>query len=204
MSGTLSWRYLAPQSSQWEILCGRPRSSRGPGRRLPGSFLQSSRARERKRRAWAATGAEIGVTGTDEECQCCGAHHPHNKMVHLGNHPEVAPCVRCDHFVSKEAGKIAEPEGTLVRRSSATCSAASGAVMSNIEQHRAIRHPSHPACPRTPCVKATWNLESQGLEWPPGRTRTCQARPLSPELPIIAYPSQLAIKPWPGCSRLPS
>lgn len=54
--------------------------------------------------------AQAGARSPDEECQCCGQHHPHRKMVNLGNHPEVALCVRCAHFVSKEAWEIEDAD----------------------------------------------------------------------------------------------
>ena len=40
------------------------------------------------------------------ECWCCGAVDDPTRMVHLGNHPEVALCVRCAHSVSKWAWEI--------------------------------------------------------------------------------------------------
>jgi hypothetical protein len=42
----------------------------------------------------------------DEQCWCCSQSRPREQMVHLGNHPEVALCVRCAHFVHKQAWKI--------------------------------------------------------------------------------------------------
>lgn len=41
-----------------------------------------------------------------EECWCCGATRPPVEMVHLGNHPEVALCVRCCRFAAKQAWEI--------------------------------------------------------------------------------------------------
>jgi hypothetical protein len=40
------------------------------------------------------------------QCWCCGAIDDPTRLVHLGNHPEVALCVRCAHSVSKWAGEI--------------------------------------------------------------------------------------------------
>lgn len=31
------------------------------------------------------------------ECWCCGNIESDNRLVHLGNHPEVVVCVRCAH-----------------------------------------------------------------------------------------------------------
>lgn len=37
------------------------------------------------------------------ECWCCGQRLPADSFVHLGNHPEVAVCLRCAHFLHKQA-----------------------------------------------------------------------------------------------------
>ena len=40
------------------------------------------------------------------QCWCCGTTDDPSRMVHLGNHPEVALCIRCAHSVSKWAWEI--------------------------------------------------------------------------------------------------
>lgn len=40
------------------------------------------------------------------ECWCCGTVDDANRMVHLGNHPEVALCVACGHWAAKQAWEI--------------------------------------------------------------------------------------------------
>jgi hypothetical protein len=40
------------------------------------------------------------------QCWCCGSVDAPDKLVRLGNHPEVAVCVRCAHFLSKSAREI--------------------------------------------------------------------------------------------------
>lgn len=40
------------------------------------------------------------------ECWCCGTSATPDRMVHLGNHPEVRLCPRCAHFVHQQAWKI--------------------------------------------------------------------------------------------------
>lgn len=40
------------------------------------------------------------------ECWCCGTVDDPDRMVHLGNHPEVTLCVRCGYSVAKQAGAI--------------------------------------------------------------------------------------------------
>jgi hypothetical protein len=48
------------------------------------------------------------------ECWCCGTVG--DRMVHLGNHPEVALCLRCAHWASKQAWELEDRErsGPLV------------------------------------------------------------------------------------------
>ena len=40
------------------------------------------------------------------DCWCCSTRDTPERMVHLGNHPEVHLCLRCAHFVHQEAWKI--------------------------------------------------------------------------------------------------
>jgi hypothetical protein len=44
------------------------------------------------------------------ECWCCGEIYPADRMVNLGNHPEVHLCLRCAHFVHQRARQV-EDEG---------------------------------------------------------------------------------------------
>jgi hypothetical protein len=37
------------------------------------------------------------------ECWCCGTRESPGSVVHLGNHPEVAVCLRCAHFLHQQA-----------------------------------------------------------------------------------------------------
>lgn len=49
------------------------------------------------------------------QCWCCGAIEDPARLVRLGNHPEVALCVRCAHAVNKWAWEIEDraKSGTL-------------------------------------------------------------------------------------------
>jgi hypothetical protein len=40
------------------------------------------------------------------ECWCCGTTDDPVRMIHLGNHPEVALCTRCGHWAAKQAWEI--------------------------------------------------------------------------------------------------
>lgn len=44
--------------------------------------------------------------GGDVPCWCCGTVDVPDRMVHLGNHPEVHLCLTCAHFVHKQAWEI--------------------------------------------------------------------------------------------------
>ncbi|HEU5042955.1 MAG TPA: hypothetical protein VFT75_02350 [Nocardioidaceae bacterium] len=46
------------------------------------------------------------------QCWCCGAIEEPAKLVHLGNHPEVAVCIRCAHSLSKWAWEIEDQSRT--------------------------------------------------------------------------------------------
>jgi hypothetical protein len=47
--------------------------------------------------------ATLTTLATAEACWCCGQERPAQELVHLGNHPEVALCLRCAHFVHRLA-----------------------------------------------------------------------------------------------------
>jgi hypothetical protein len=46
------------------------------------------------------------------ECWCCGMVDDPTRMIHLGNHPEVALCIRCGHWASKQAWAIEDRSKT--------------------------------------------------------------------------------------------
>lgn len=39
-------------------------------------------------------------------CWCCGSTDSPDRMVHLGDHPEVHLCLQCAHFVHQQAWEI--------------------------------------------------------------------------------------------------
>jgi hypothetical protein len=43
------------------------------------------------------------TAGTDVVCWCCGQPRPESAVVRLGGHPEVAVCLRCAHFLHRQA-----------------------------------------------------------------------------------------------------
>jgi hypothetical protein len=43
---------------------------------------------------------------TPATCWCCGSLNDPERMVHLGNHPEVALCLGCARWTAKEASEI--------------------------------------------------------------------------------------------------
>lgn len=46
------------------------------------------------------------------QCWCCGTTDDPARMVRLGNHPEVALCVRCARWVAKSASRIEDRDRT--------------------------------------------------------------------------------------------
>jgi hypothetical protein len=40
------------------------------------------------------------------QCWCCGSVNDPDRMVQLGNHPEVVLCLGCARWAAKEAGEI--------------------------------------------------------------------------------------------------
>lgn len=46
------------------------------------------------------------------QCWCCSNVDDPARMVHLGNHPEVALCLRCAHWASKQAWEIEDQAKT--------------------------------------------------------------------------------------------
>ena len=45
----------------------------------------------------------IEESGGRASCWCCGQEQPETSVVRLGNHPEVAVCLRCAHFLHQQA-----------------------------------------------------------------------------------------------------
>jgi uncharacterized paraquat-inducible protein A len=50
--------------------------------------------------------------GTVDLCWCCGCSGNVEQMAHLGQHPEVAVCIRCAHSLSKWAWEIEDRSKT--------------------------------------------------------------------------------------------
>lgn len=50
--------------------------------------------------------------GNPSECWCCGMVDDPKRMIHLGNHPEVALCVRCGRWAAKQAWEIDDRDRT--------------------------------------------------------------------------------------------
>jgi hypothetical protein len=52
--------------------------------------------------------------GEPSRCWCCGVIDDPERMVHLGNHPEVALCRPCARWAAKEAWEIEDRDKTGV------------------------------------------------------------------------------------------
>ena len=46
------------------------------------------------------------------QCWCCDITDSSDRMVQLGNHPEVSLCLRCAHYVHQHAWEIEDREKT--------------------------------------------------------------------------------------------
>jgi hypothetical protein len=77
------------------------------------------------------------------DCWCCGRHQPPEKMVHLGNHPEVAICVRCAYSVKNWAWEIEDQSrtGLLVRQRDRLRHARKLAMRKGWHQHPILGRP---------------------------------------------------------------
>jgi hypothetical protein len=49
------------------------------------------------------TSGTQGQSPADPQCWCCGSKYPEPDLVHLGQHPEVAICLRCAHWLRRRA-----------------------------------------------------------------------------------------------------
>lgn len=60
-------------------------------------------------------------------CWCCGARYPEQGVVRLGNHPEVAVCIHCAHYLKRRAR--AREASVTAQRLRGKADAVRGAVM---------------------------------------------------------------------------
>ena len=60
-------------------------------------------ATAKRRCEMAAVGAVDGGASGEVACWCCGQWHPEPDVVRLGEHPEVAVCRGCAHFIHQRA-----------------------------------------------------------------------------------------------------
>jgi hypothetical protein len=93
-----------------------PTQSCAPPRRRPNLVVWPSTTDHRTRTIGAVSIARAGIEDADAsdpyECWCCGAVHAPNQMVHLGNHPEVAICIRCAYSIKNWAWQIEDGNKT--------------------------------------------------------------------------------------------
>ena len=77
------------------------------------------------------------------ECWCCGRFDAADRLVHLGNHPEVAVCTRCAHSIHKWAGEIEDRDsaGLAVRARDAFRRVRKTVVRRGWHHHRLVGRP---------------------------------------------------------------
>jgi hypothetical protein len=75
-------------------------------------------------------------------CWCCGEQQGESTVVRLGNHPEVALCLRCAHFVHRRA-RAHEDVGmhTLATRGRDLLRSAESFVVEHDWQHKPVVGP---------------------------------------------------------------
>jgi hypothetical protein len=80
---------------------------------------------------------------TATECWCCGQDQPADRVVRLGNHPEVAVCPRCARSLHKWAGEIEDRDrtGWGVRARTAGRQARATVIRKGWHRHRMIGAP---------------------------------------------------------------
>ncbi len=89
------------------------------------------------------TAIEDADAPSPSECWCCGMVQPPQLLVHLGNHPEVAICVRCAYSVKNWAWEIEDQSrnGFLVRQRARLRLARKKVIRKGWHQHRIIGRP---------------------------------------------------------------
>jgi hypothetical protein len=60
----------------------------------------------------AHTAIEDTETPRPNQCWCCGTDELPDRLVHLGNRPEVVVCTRCAHSLSKWASELEDRSRT--------------------------------------------------------------------------------------------
>jgi hypothetical protein len=87
--------------------------------------------------------ADEDATIDPSRCWCCDAIEDPARMVRLGNHPEVALCVRCARWAAKEAWEIEDQgrTGALVTARDRLRAARRGVVRRGWHHHRLLGGP---------------------------------------------------------------
>jgi hypothetical protein len=77
------------------------------------------------------------------QCWCCGATDDPARMVHLGNHPEVALCLPCARWAANQAWEIEDRSktGPLVRARDRMRAARRGVVRRGWQHNRLLGGP---------------------------------------------------------------
>ncbi len=77
------------------------------------------------------------------ECWCCGRIEPPDRVVRLGNHPEVAVCIRCAYSLKTWARAIEDRDrtGLAVRLRAAIRAARELVIRRGWHQHGPLARP---------------------------------------------------------------
>ena len=77
------------------------------------------------------------------QCWCCGNLEDPARLVHLGNHPEVALCIGCARYVSKRAAEIEDQDraGVFVRGRNVLRAVRGAVIERGLHQHPVLGRP---------------------------------------------------------------
>jgi hypothetical protein len=77
------------------------------------------------------------ATPADTDCWCCGTRHPEIGLVRLGEHPEVAVCHDCAHYLHRRARRL-RATGVTRRLHAAAGTVRDAVVERGWHEHRRI------------------------------------------------------------------
>jgi hypothetical protein len=85
----------------------------------------------------ASTALAIDEPIGRSECWCCGCIEQPERMVHLGNHPEVSLCLRCAYWLRNKAREVEDQSktGLAVRGRDAVRRARQRVIVRNLHRH---------------------------------------------------------------------
>ena len=77
------------------------------------------------------------------ECWCCGCVEPPERLIHLGNHPEVTLCIACGYWLRNRAWELEDQSrnGVLVRGRDLVRRTRDKVIQSDLHRHQIFGPP---------------------------------------------------------------